>query len=98
MKKMLEDDLQILDLWQSPNGNLFLKIDSEFSVVLGPAECLGEVDPREKNEMYPSRRLIPKNNVTPVVKVGRLCLIGKTIKDTSKSRITKEDLYEKNLR
>ena len=31
----LEKDLEIYDIWESPNGNLFIKISGDYSIGLG---------------------------------------------------------------
>jgi len=33
-----EKDLNVLDLWKAPSGNLFLKINESYSIALGTLE------------------------------------------------------------
>jgi hypothetical protein len=65
-KKFVEADLEVYDLWQAPSGNLFLKVNEEYSIPIG---TIGNHGPDEHN---PVLRFSPSNDVTPVKKVGRL--------------------------
>lgn len=65
---MLEKDLDVYDVWESPNGNLFIKISDDFSIAIGakgdePSEEWGDL----KRTQY-----VKSNNITPVKKVGRI--------------------------
>lgn len=63
----LEKDLEIYDIWESPNGNLFIKISGDYSIGLGSK---GNHEPHEwelKISQY-----VKSNNITPVKKVGRM--------------------------
>ena len=33
---MKEKDLEMYDIWESPNGNLFIKISDSYSIAIGP--------------------------------------------------------------
>lgn len=45
IKVMLEKDLDIYDIWQSPNGNLFIKISDDYSIGIG---IKGHHEPNEE--------------------------------------------------
>ncbi len=66
---MLEKDLDVYDIWQAPNGNLFIKITDDYSIGIGskghhePQGALGELN---------RTQYVKENNVTPVKKVGRM--------------------------
>lgn len=62
-----EKDLDILDLWESPNGNLFLKVNDNFSVALGQKGFFGPIEHYEKGATF-----VLSDTVTPVKKVGKL--------------------------
>lgn len=65
---MLEKDLEIYDVWESPNGNLFIRMSEDYSIAIGiksnhiPTESLDL-----QNTQY-----VRKNDITPVKKVGRI--------------------------
>lgn len=64
---MFEKDLKIYDLWESPNGNLFLKVSDEYSIAIGPKEG------HEPNEHdLKISQFILKSEICPVKKVGQL--------------------------
>jgi hypothetical protein len=66
---MIEKDLEIYDIWEAPNGNLFIKTSDEYSIAIGskgnhvPSIECGELE----RTQYAKR-----NDFTPVKKVGRL--------------------------
>jgi len=33
---MIEKDLDIYDVWEAPNGNVFIKISNGYSIAIGP--------------------------------------------------------------
>ena len=73
-KTRKEHNLKILDLWQSANGNLFLKITPEYSIALGGLnrhERIGDSD---------SFPVIKTNPIFDVVKVGRLKIKKRKLK------------------
>ena len=43
---MTEKDLKIYDVWESPNGNLFLKVYDGWSLALGPK---GDHNPNDRD-------------------------------------------------
>ena len=63
----LEKDLDIYDLWESPNGNLFLKMNDTHSIALGSKgnHELSEWD--LKHSAY-----VKSSEITPVIKRGKL--------------------------
>ena len=36
---MLEKDLEIYDVWESPSGNLFIKMTEDYSIAIGSKGC-----------------------------------------------------------
>ena len=67
MGKKTEKDLKIYDLWESPNGNLFLKVSEDYSIALGTK---GYHKPNEYD--LKGTQYIKSNGVTPAKKVGKL--------------------------
>ena len=66
--EILEKDLEVYDVWESPNGNLFIKIHKEYSLAIG---AKGFHKPTSIKE----RPYVKANNITPVKKVGRINFI-----------------------
>jgi hypothetical protein len=66
---MIEKDLEIYDIWESPNGNLFIKISDDYSIAIGPK---GNHAPTEDYGDLKRTQYVKSNNVTPVKKVGRM--------------------------
>lgn len=66
---MLEKDLEIYDVWESPNGNLFIKLSEDWSIVIGPK---GHHQPNVEWGELNRSQYIKRNDVTPVKKVGKL--------------------------
>lgn len=71
---MLEKDLEIYDIWESPNGNLFIKVTDNYSIAIGTK---GYHEPFKEDSEYGYNDLdrtqyVKANNITPVKKVGRL--------------------------
>jgi hypothetical protein len=64
---MLEKDLEIYDIWESPNGNLFIKISDDYSIGIG---AKGHHEPHEWETKI--SQYVKSNNITPVKKVGRM--------------------------
>jgi hypothetical protein len=68
-KELKEKDLNIYDVWESPNGNLFLKVSEDYSLALGtkgdhaPSKTWGDLD---------HTQYVKSSDVFPVVMVGRL--------------------------
>ena len=63
---MKEKDLNIYDVWKSPNGNLFIKMSEDYSIAIGPKGHHGP-SPFDKGTSY-----VKRNDVTTVKKVGRI--------------------------
>lgn len=36
---MKEKNLEVYDVWESPNGNLFIKISDNYSITIGAKGC-----------------------------------------------------------
>ena len=66
---MLEKDLEIYDIWESPNGNLFIKLSEDWSIAIGPK---GHHQPNVEWGELNRSQYIKRNDVTPVKKVGKL--------------------------
>lgn len=66
---MLEKDLEIYDVWESPNGNLFIKLSEDWSIEIGPK---GHHQPNVKWGELKRSQYIKRNNISPVKKVGKL--------------------------
>ena len=66
---MLEKDLKIYDIWESPNGNLFIKVSDNYSIAIGQR---GSHEPNEEWGELKRTQYVKSNNITPVKKVGML--------------------------
>jgi hypothetical protein len=66
---MLEKDLEIYDIWESPNENLFIKISDDYSIGIGKK---GHHEPNEEWGELKRSQYIKSNDITPVKKVGRM--------------------------
>lgn len=66
---MKEKDLDILDVWESPNGNLFIKVSEEYSIAIGPK---GNHTPNVEYGELKRSQYIKANDITPVKKVGKI--------------------------
>jgi len=68
-QELKEKDLNIYDVWESPNGNLFLKVSEDYSLALGtkgnhaPSKIWGDLG---------HTQYVKSSDVFPVVMVGRL--------------------------
>jgi hypothetical protein len=65
----LEKDLEIYDIWESPNGNLFIKISDDYSIGIGTK---GNHEPNEEWGELKRTQYVKSNNITPVKKVGKM--------------------------
>jgi len=63
---MKEKDLKIYDVWESPNGNLFIKLTEEYSIAIGAKGYHGP-NPFDKGTSY-----VRRGDNTLVKKVGRI--------------------------
>ena len=71
---MLEKDLEIYDVWESLNGNLFIKLSNNYSIAIGQKDSH---EPNiEWNELNKSQ-YVKSNNISTVKKVGKLQFIKK---------------------
>jgi hypothetical protein len=66
---MIEKDLEIYDVWESPNGNLFVKLTDDYSIAIGPK---GDHAPLEEMGELKKTQYVKSNDVTPVKKVGKI--------------------------
>ena len=66
---MHEKDLGIYDIWESPNGNLFIKTSDEYSIAIGSK---GNHIPNIEWGELKRTQYVKRNDVTPVKRVGRL--------------------------
>jgi hypothetical protein len=66
---MTEKDLEIYDVWESPNGNLFIKLTDDYSIAIGPK---GEHQPLEDANDLKRTQYVKSNDVFPVKKVGKI--------------------------
>ena len=64
---MKEKDLEIYDVWESPNENLFIKISENHSLAIG---AKGYHDPNENDST--GSQYVKSNDIVPVKKVGRI--------------------------
>jgi hypothetical protein len=66
---MIEKDLEIYDIWESPNGNLFIKMSDDWSIAIGSK---GHHEPNVEWGELKQTQYIKRSDITPVKKVGRL--------------------------
>jgi len=64
---MLEKDLEIYDVWESPNGNLFIKMTEDYSIAIGEKDDHEPYDYDLNTTQY-----VKQNDIVPVKKVGRI--------------------------
>jgi len=65
--EMKEKDLEIYDVWESPNGNLFIKMTETHSLAIG---AKGAHEPHEWD--LKSTQYVERHDITEVKKVGRI--------------------------
>ena len=66
---MIENDLEIYDVWESDNGNIFIKIDNEYSIAIGPKN--GHSPNIEYNDLKHTQ-YVKSNNISTVKKIGKI--------------------------
>lgn len=66
---MVEKDLEIYDVWESPNKNLFIKINKDYSLAIGQKEYHQE---EFEVEQLKITQYVKSNDITPVKRVGRI--------------------------
>ena len=64
-----EKDLNIYDVFESPNGNLFIKLSDEYSIAIGNK---GNHNPTEIWNDLKSTQYVKCSLITPVKKVGKI--------------------------
>jgi len=69
MADLKEKDLDILDVWESPNGNLFIKVSDEYSIGIG---AKGHHAPNNEWGELKRSQYVKASNVCPVKKVGKI--------------------------
>ena len=80
---MLEKDLEIFDVWQAPNDNLFIKVSDEYSIAIGPK---GHHAPSVTWGDLSTSQYVQRGNITPVIKVGKI-IFG--LKEERKEKLQK---------
>ena len=81
---MKEKDLSIYDVWEAPNGNLFIKISDNYSIAIGPK---GGHEPNNEWGDLKRTQYIKSNNITPVKKVGML-----SFRESNIDKILEDDI------
>ena len=66
---MLEKDLEVYDVWESPNGNLFIKVCDEFSIAIG---VKGNHAPNIEWRELGRSQYVKSSDVVLVKKVGKI--------------------------
>lgn len=66
---MKEKDLEIYDIWEAPNGNLFIKISDSYSIAIGPK---GEHEPIQEAGDFRRSQYAKSSDVVPVKKIGKI--------------------------
>jgi hypothetical protein len=64
----LEKDLDIYDVWESPNGNIFIKISENYSIGIGRK---GNHEPNNTGDLEQTQ-YTRCDVCTPVKKIGKL--------------------------
>lgn len=82
---MIEKDLDIFDVWQSPCGNLFIKMSDNYSLAIGPE---GQHEPNNTWGDLSRTQYVKKSDVVTVIKVGRV-LFNQPIKAERKEKLKK---------
>jgi hypothetical protein len=76
-----EKDLDIYDVWESPNGNLFIKVSEEYSIAIGSK---GDHNPTSEGfDDFKHSQYVPSSNIVTVKKVGKI-FFNKELKDLLK--------------
>lgn len=68
-KELTEKDLTIYDVWESPNGNLFLKVSDDYSLALGTK---GDHAPTKEWGDLNRTQYVSSSIRIPVKRVGRI--------------------------
>ncbi len=68
-KELLEKDLNIYDVWEAPNGNIFIKISNDYSIAIGPK---GGHEPNEEWGDLKRTQYVKSSKITPVKKIGKI--------------------------
>ena len=81
---MLEKDLEIFDVWQAPNDNLFIKVSDEYSLAIGPK---GHHVPSATWNDLSRSQYVKRGDITPVIKVGKV--LFSSVKKDRKEKLQK---------
>jgi hypothetical protein len=65
----LEKDLDIYDVWESHNQNIFIKVSDSYSIAIGSR---GNHEPNAEWGELKSTQYVKANDVSPVKKIGRI--------------------------
>ena len=66
---MVEKDLDIFDVWQSPSDNLFIKVSDNYSLAIG---AKGQHAPDNTWGDLSRTQYVKKSDIVTVIKVGRV--------------------------
>ena len=66
---MKERDLEVYDVWEAPNGNLFIKMTDEYSLAIGQKGFHG---PHELGGDLNMTQYVERGEFTEVKKIGRI--------------------------
>lgn len=67
MKLVTEAELDLYDVWESPNGNVFIKISDEYSIAIGHLNNHNPFDFDLKQTQY-----VKANHLPYCKKIGKL--------------------------
>jgi hypothetical protein len=67
--KLMEKDLEIYDVWESPSGNIFIKISEYYSIAIGPK---GQHQPIKDWGDLERTQYVKSSDITPVKKIGKI--------------------------
>jgi hypothetical protein len=65
---MIESDLEIYDVWEAPNGNIFIKMSQNYSIGIGTKGNHAPLGDDLHISNYSK-----SNDITPVKRIGKLC-------------------------
>ena len=66
---MVEKDLEIYDVWEAPNGNIFIKVSNDYSIGIG---VKGNHEPNKEWGDLKNTQYVKSNNITSVKKIGKI--------------------------
>jgi len=86
---MLEKDLEVYDVWESPNENLFIKMCDEYSIAIGRK---GQHKPFGSEELRQTQ-YVKCSNIVSVKKVGKIVFDDQDILTKNITIISNEKNY-----